>query len=328
MVKVAINGFGRIGRLVFRAGYKELEIVGINDLGDIETMAHLLKYDSVHGNFQGKVEVTGSNIVVDGKKIKFTSEKEPEKLPWKELGAEVVMECTGVFRTYEECEKHIKAGAKKVLLSAPPKDDKIKMVLRGVNDEDINSSDIISNCSCTTNSIAPIIKVLNDSFGIEKGLLTTVHSYTNDQRILDLPHKDLRRARAAAVNMIPTSTGAAIAVTQVIPALKGKLDGMSIRVPTPDGSITDLTVLTSKDVTEEEVNNAIKKASQRELKGIIEYSEEELVLHDIVGNPHSGILDSKCTKVIDGNLVKVCSWYDNEWGFSVRMVEMIKKMAK
>jgi len=328
MVKVAINGFGRIGRLVLRAGIKDLEVVAINDLGDIETMAHLLKYDSVHGKFPGNVEVKGGSIIVDGKKIVFFSEKDPEQLPWTKLKVDVVMECTGVFRTYEECEKHIKAGAKKVLLSAPPKDDKIKMVLRGVNDDEIGDNLIISNCSCTTNSIAPIIKVLHKEFGIEKGLLTTVHSYTNDQMILDLPHKDLRRARAAAVNMIPTSTGAAIAVTEVIPDLKGKLDGMAIRVPTPDGSITDFTFLASKKVTEEDINNTIKKAANSELKGIIEYSEEELVLVDIIGNPHSAIFDSKLTKVIDGNLVKVGSWYDNEWGFSVRMVEMIKKMAE
>ncbi|MCK4522391.1 MAG: type I glyceraldehyde-3-phosphate dehydrogenase [Nanoarchaeota archaeon] len=329
MVKVAINGFGRIGRLVLRAGYeeKDIEFVAVNDLGDINTMAHLLKFDSVHGKFSGKVDVKGNDLVVDGKKIKFLSEKEPEKLPWKELGVDVVVESTGIFRTKEDVSKHIKAGAKKVLLSSPGKgDEPIQTVVIGVNSNDAKKETIISNASCTTNSIAPVIDVLEKEFGVETGFLTTVHSYTNDQKILDLPHSDLRRARAAAINIIPTSTGAAKAVGEVVPNVKGKMDGMAIRVPTPNASITDLTVVLKKETTAEDVNNALKKAANSYLKGVLEYSEEELVSTDIIGNPYSAIIDSKLTKCI-GKLCKVCSWYDNEWGFSMRMIETIKLMG-
>jgi glyceraldehyde 3-phosphate dehydrogenase len=328
MVKVAINGFGRIGRLVFRAGYKELDIVAINDLGDAQTMAHLLKYDSVHGKFPGEVKVEGDNLVVDGKEIKMLSEKEPEKLPWKEMGIEVVIESTGFFTTKEGASKHLKAGAKKVLISAPVKgDEQVQTVVRGANDKKCNEFDIISNASCTTNSLVPVVQVLEQTFGIEVGFMTTIHSYTNDQRILDLPHKDLRRARAAAINIIPTTTGAAKAISKVFPELEGRFDGVAIRVPTPDASITDFTVLLKKEVTAEEINNAIKEASESYLKGIIEYSEEPLVSSDIIGNPHSCIFDATLTKT-NGKLVKVFAWYDNEWGFSKRMVEVIKLMAK
>lgn len=328
MVKVAINGFGRIGRLVFRAGYKELDIVAINDLGDAQTMAHLLKYDSVHGKFSGKVELKGDNLIVDGKKIKMLSEKDPEKLPWKKLGVKVVVESTGFFTTKEGASKHIKAGAKKVLISAPVKgDEPVQTVVRGANDKKCDEFDIISNASCTTNSLVPVVQVLQQEFGIDAGFMTTIHSYTNDQRILDLPHKDLRRARAAAINIIPTTTGAAKAVSQVFPELKGKFDGVAIRVPTPDASITDFTVVLKQEVTPEDINKAMKKASESYLKGIMEYSEEPLVSSDIIGNPHSCVFDASLTKT-NGKMAKVFAWYDNEWGFSKRMVEVIKLMAK
>jgi glyceraldehyde 3-phosphate dehydrogenase len=328
MVNIAINGFGRIGRLVFRAGFKDKDInfVAINDLGDIKTMAHLLKYDSVHGKFDGTIEVKDDMIVVDGKEIKFCSEKDPTQLPWKDLGVDVVFESTGVFRTEEALKMHIEAGAKKVLLSAPAKEGNIVTVVSGVNEQDAKDAQFVSNASCTTNSLAPILKVIQEKFGIENGFMTTIHSYTNDQRILDLPHSDLRRARAAAINMIPTSTGAAKAVGIVIPELEGKMDGISVRVPTPDGSYTDVTLNLEKEATDEEVNKAIKEAADGELKGIVEYSEEELVSSDIVGNPHSSIFDSKQTKV-KGKLLKFGTWYDNEFGFSNRMIEIVKLMV-
>ncbi len=329
MVNIAINGFGRIGRLVLRAGIndKKLNFVAINDLGDIETMAHLFKYDSVHGKFKGKVDVKDNNLIVDGQKIKFCSEKDPTKLPWGELKVDVVFESTGVFTTEEALNMHIQAGAKKVLLSAPAKKGAITTVVMGVNEKDAKGKVFVSNASCTTNSLAPILKVIQNKFGIEKGFMTTIHSYTNDQKILDLPHKDLRRARAAAVNIIPTSTGAAKAVGLVIPELEGCMDGIAVRVPTPDGSYTDVTLNLKKEVTAEEVNETIKKAAEKEMKGIIEYSEEELVSTDIIGNSHSSIFDSKQTKT-HGNMLKFGTWYDNEWGFSNRMIDIVKLMAE
>lgn len=330
MHKVGINGFGRIGRLVFREMVKrgEFDVVAINDLTDAATLAHLLKYDSVHGRFKGSVEAKEGAILVNGKEVKVFAEKNPANLPWKDLGVELVIEATGVFRSREKTMPHIDAGAKKVLITAPAKGEVDATIVLGVNDEVLKPEmKIVSNASCTTNSIAPIIKILNDNFGIEKGYLTTVHAYTNDQRILDLPHSDLRRARTAAANTIPTSTGAAKAVGVVIPELKGKLDGIAMRVPVTDGSITDLTVVLKKDTTTEEVNELVKKAAENELKGIVEFTEEELVSSDIVGTTVSAIFDSKLTAVM-GNLVKVCSWYDNEYGYSCRVVDLAKKMME
>lgn len=330
MHKVGINGFGRIGRLVFREMVKrgEFDVVAINDLTDAATLAHLLKYDSVHGRFKGSVEAKEGAILVNGKEVKVFAEKNPANLPWKDLGVELVIEATGVFRSREKTMPHIDAGAKKVLITAPAKGEVDATIVLGVNDEVLKPEmKIVSNASCTTNSIAPIIKILNDNFGIEKGYLTTVHAYTNDQRILDLPHSDLRRARTAAANTIPTSTGAAKAVGLVIPELKGKLDGIAMRVPVTDGSITDLTVVLKKDTTAEEVNELVKKAAENELKGIVEFTEEELVSSDIVGTTVSAIFDSKLTAVM-GNLVKVCSWYDNEYGYSCRVVDLAKKMME
>jgi glyceraldehyde 3-phosphate dehydrogenase len=331
MVRVAINGFGRIGRLVFRAGMKKnnIEFAAINDLTDAKTLAHLLKYDSVHGILKEDIKAEGDNIVVDGKKIKILSEKEPENLPWNDLNIDVVVESTGIFRTKEKAEKHIKAGANKVLLSAPFKGDiPVKTIVIGVNEKeyDKEKDNIISLASCTTNCLAPVVKVLNDNFGVEKGFMTTVHAYTNDQKILDLPHKDLRRARAAAMSIIPTTTGAAKAVTLTIPELKGKLDGMAMRVPVPDGSITDFVATLKKETTSEEINKVFKSAAENELKGILEYTEEPIVSIDIVGNAHSSIFDAQSTKM-SGNLVKVISWYDNEWGYSNRMADFIEMMV-
>jgi glyceraldehyde 3-phosphate dehydrogenase len=328
--KVAVNGFGRIGRLVTRKLVKDehFEIVAINDLTDAKTLAHLFLYDSVHKKFNGTVESDGDFIVINGKRIRIYSERDASKLPWKDLGVDMVIESSGVYRTSEKAMAHIKAGAKKVLITAPAKGD-LKTIVMGVNDSELTAEDIIvSNASCTTNSLAPIVKILNDKFGIVKGLMVTVHGYTNDQRILDLPHKDLRRARAAAINSIPTTTGAAVAVTMVIPELKGKLDGLAIRVPVPDGSITDFTAVLKRDVTVEEVNAAVKEAAEGKLKGIVEYSEEELVSTDIIGRNRSAIFDSKLTKVMEGNMVKVFSWYDNEWGYSMRVVDLANKMRE
>lgn len=330
MHKVAINGFGRIGRLVFREMVARggFDIVAINDLTDAATLAHLLKYDSVHGRFKGTVQAKEGAIIVNGKEIKVFAEKSPANLPWKALGVELVIESTGVFTSKEKTMPHVEAGAKKVLITAPAKGAVDATIVLGVNDSELKPEmQIVSNASCTTNSIAPIIKVLNDNLKIVKGYLTTVHAYTNDQRILDLPHKDLRRARAAAANTIPTSTGAAKAVGLVIPELKGKLDGIAMRVPVTDGSITDLTVVVEKETTAEEVNALIKKAAENELKGIIEYSEEELVSSDIIGTTVSGVLDGKLTSAM-GNLVKVCAWYDNEYGYSCRVVDLAEKMMK
>ncbi len=329
-VKVAVNGFGRIGRLVTRGLVKDehFEIVAINDLTDAKTLAHLFLHDSVHKRFNGTVENEGDSIIIDGRKIRVYAERDASKLPWKDLGVDLVIESSGVYRTSEKAMAHIKAGAKKVLITAPAKGD-LKTIVMGVNDSELTADDVIvSNASCTTNSLAPIVKVLNDKFGIVKGLMVTVHGYTNDQRILDLPHKDLRRARAAAINSIPTTTGAAVAVTMVIPELKGKLDGLAIRVPVPDGSITDFTAILKRDVTVEEVNQAVKEAAEGPLNRVLEYSEEELVSTDIIGRDHSAIFDSKLTKVMEGNMVKVFSWYDNEWGYSMRVVDLANKMRE
>jgi glyceraldehyde 3-phosphate dehydrogenase len=329
--RIGINGFGRIGRCVLRAGWKnpDLEFVGINDLTDAATLAHLLKYDSVHGTFNAQVKALDDAIVVGNKKIRVLSVRDPAELPWKKLRADVVFECTGLFRDKAKAEAHRKAGAKKVIISAPAKGEDLTVVM-GVNDDKYNPKKhhILSNASCTTNCLAPVAKVLNDTFGIEKGLMTTIHSYTNDQRILDLPHKDLRRARAAAESMIPTTTGAAKAVGLVLPELQGKLDGMSIRVPTPNVSVVDLVAVLKKGATVEKVNQALKKAASGKMKGILSFCEEPLVSIDFNGNTHSSIVDASLTTVMDGNMVKVISWYDNETGFSHRMLDLTLLIAK
>ena len=326
-LRVAVNGFGRIGRSVLRAAMQDkgIEFVAINDLTDAKTLAHLLKYDSVHGIFPGEVSVDGDQIIVNGKAIKVLAIRNPAELPWKELKVDIVLESTGLFTSKDKASLHLAAGAKKVIISAPATDPDITLVL-GVNDRDYDKTKhhIISNASCTTNCLAPVAMVLQQSFGIEKGLVTTVHSYTNDQNILDLPHKDLRRARAAALSMIPTTTGAAKAVSLVLPELKGKLDGMAIRVPTANVSVVDLVVTLSRQTSAEEVNAALKAASEGPLKGILGFCTEPLVSIDFNGNPLSSIVDSQCTKVIGGNMAKVISWYDNETGFSTRVVDLIK----
>ncbi len=329
-VKVGINGFGRIGRLVTRSilQYQKdtIEVVGVNDLTDPKTLAHLFKYDSVHGTWPGEVSADDSSITIDGMKIQISSERDPANLKWGELGAEVVVESTGIFRDDKSAGKHIEAGAKKVIISAPGKGD-LKTIVLGVNDGEISKdATIYSNASCTTNCLAPMVKVLDEEFGVEQGFMTTIHAYTGDQAIVDGPHKDLRRARAAASNIVPTTTGAAAAVGLVLPHLDGKLDGGAVRVPVPDGSLTDFTAVVSRDVTEAEVLAAFKKAAEGSLKGILEYSEEELVSSDIIGNTHSCILDSGLTKV-DGKLVKVIGWYDNEAGYSARTAELILKIV-
>ncbi len=326
-VKVGVNGFGRIGRLVFRAAQRaKIEIVGINDITNAATLAHLLKYDSIHGQYAGKVGYEDSALIVDGKKIPIMAEKDPASLPWSVLGADIVVESTGLFKDKASAGKHIAAGAKKVLISAPAKDPDGTFVL-GVNDKEYDKSkhNIISIGSCTTNCLAPIAKVLLDEFGIEQGFMTTIHAYTNDQRILDLPHKDLRRARAAALSMIPTTTGAAKAISLVVPELTGKMDGCAIRVPTPDGSIVDLAVILSREATVEGINGAMKKAADGKMKGILQYTEDPIVSTDVIGNPHSSVFDAQMT-MAKGKFAKVFSWYDNEWGFSCRMVEMIARM--
>ncbi|NPA15232.1 MAG: type I glyceraldehyde-3-phosphate dehydrogenase [Deferribacteres bacterium] len=329
-LKVAINGFGRIGRNFFRASIKEdaFEIVAINDITDAATLAHLLKYDSVHGTLDAEVSCEGDEIVVDGKKLRVFAETDPEKLPWGELGVDVVIESTGRFRERDKAEKHLKAGAKRVIISAPGKNVDITVVI-GVNHRqlDLSKHFIISNASCTTNCLAPVAKVLNENFGIKKGFMTTVHAYTNDQRILDLPHKDLRRARAAGLSIIPTTTGAAVAVGEVLPELRGKLDGMAMRVPTANVSVVDLVVEVEKSTTEDEVNAVLKAASEGELRGILDYCDKPLVSIDFNGNPHSSIVDALSTKVMEGNLVKVISWYDNEWGYSCRLRDLVKIIA-
>ena len=330
-IKVGINGFGRIGRLVYRAMANDpaLDVVAVNDLGDIPTMAHLLKYDSVHGRAFDKVEVVEDGFIADGHKVKVLSEREPSNLPWGELGVDIVVESTGIFKTGELASKHIEAGAKKVLITCPAKGEDITIVM-GVNDSDYDKEkhNIVSNASCTTNCLAPFAKVLMENFGIKRGYMNTIHAYTNDQKILDLPHKDLRRARAAALSMIPTTTGAARAVALVLPELKGKLDGFATRVPTPDGSMVDLTVELDREVTKEEINAAMKAAAEGPLKGILEYTEDPIVSIDIVGNSHSSIFDSQLTMVMGekSNLVKCISWYDNEWGYSNRVKDLAKIM--
>ena len=329
-IKVGINGFGRIGRNVFRvmAQRASIDIVGINDLAGPSDLAHLLRYDTVHGKFSGSVEAKGNSLVVNGKDIKMIAEKDPTKLPWGELGVDIVLESTGIFTSRDACAKHLEAGARKVLLSAPAKDQIDATIVMGVNDKSLKPEHkIISNASCTTNCLSPMAKVLNDNFGIEKGSMTTVHAYTNDQSVSDLIHKDLRRARAAAGNIIPTSTGAAKAIGEVIPELNGKLDGMAMRVPVINGSITDLVACVKKNTTKEEVNAAMKKAADNEMKGIFEYCEDPIVSSDIIDNPHSSILDALSTNVIQGNLVKVVSWYDNEWGYSNRVADLIELAA-
>lgn len=330
-IRLGINGFGRIGRTVLRYAVKEkgIDIVAINDLTDAKTLAHLLKYDSVHGIFPGKVEYNDKELIINGKVIKILAVRNPEELPWKKEKVDYVLESTGIFTARENAEMHLKAGAKKVIISAPATGEDITVVM-GVNHElyDGKKHNIISNASCTTNCLAPVAKVLHEAFGLEKGLVTTVHSYTNDQNILDLPHKDLRRARAAAMSMIPTSTGAAKAVALVLPELKGRLDGMAIRVPTPNVSVVDLVATLKKKADADKVNAALRKASKGALKGILGFSEEPLVSIDFNGNPLSSIVDAGCTKVLDGNMVKVLSWYDNESGFSKRVVDLINYMQK
>lgn len=329
-VKVGINGFGRIGRLVFRQALanEKFEITAINDLCDANTLAHLLKYDSTHGIFDADVQVEGDNLVVNGKKVVICSEKDPSQLPWKELGVDLVVESTGIFTKKEGAAKHIAAGAKKVIISAPAKDDVDATIVLGVNDDTITGDEeIVSNASCTTNCLAPMAKVLEDSFGIEKGFMTTVHAFTNDQRILDLPHKDLRRARTAMSSIIPTSTGAAKAIGLVIPELSGRLDGMAMRVPVPDGSVTDLTAILKKPATKEEINAAMKKAAEGNMRGFLQFCTDPVVSTDIVGNPHSCILDSLLT-MASGNMVKVVGWYDNELGYSTRVVDLLEIYAR
>jgi glyceraldehyde 3-phosphate dehydrogenase len=333
MANYAINGFGRIGRNVLRAmTQKQVERVrAINDLTDTKTLAHLLKWDSVHGKFDGEIDYDDENIIVRGHKIKILKERDPAKLPWKTLGVDVVLESTGFFTSREKAELHLsKAGAKRVLISAPAKGPDVTICI-GVNDDlfDAEKHVIISNASCTTNCLAPMAKVLNDNFGIAHGFMSTIHSYTNDQRILDFPHGDLRRARAAAMNIIPSTTGAAKAIGEVIPDLKGKLNGGAYRVPTPDGSVTDFTAVLEKDATVDAVNAAFQKAaSDKSYKGVVEYSEEPLVSQDIVGNPHSCIFDSKLTLMLGNRFVKIVGWYDNEWGYSNRCVEMLELISK
>ncbi|MDO4481402.1 MAG: type I glyceraldehyde-3-phosphate dehydrogenase [Bacillota bacterium] len=327
-VKVGINGFGRIGRNAFKAYIEknpDFEVVAINDITSPDTLAHLLKYDSCFGKFDGTVEAKEDAIVVNGKEIKIIAERDPAQLPWKEMGVEVVLESTGLFTKKEGAEKHIAAGAKKVIISAPATDEDITIVM-GVNEDKYDPAlhNIISNASCTTNCLAPFAKVLDAEFGIEKGLMTTIHSYTNDQKILDLPHKDLRRARAAGLSMIPTTTGAAKAVALVLPQLKGKLNGMAMRVPTPSVSVVDLVCELKKEATKEEINAALKKAAEGEMKGVLGYCDEPLVSIDFKANPNSSIVDALSTMVIDGKMAKVVSWYDNEWGYSNRVIDLIE----
>lgn len=328
-VKLAINGFGRIGRLAFREIYNrnlDIEVIGINDLTDSKTLAHLLKYDSVHGRFAGTVESKDGAIVVNGKEIKISAERNPEDIPW--VNPDIVLESTGVFSSRESMSRHFKSGAKKVVLSAPAKDKMDADIVLGVNDDILTGDEkLISNASCTTNCLAPMVKVLDENFGLKSGFMTTVHAYTNDQRILDLPHSDLRRARSAAVNAIPTTTGAAKAVGLVYPKVQGKLHGYAVRIPIPDGSLTDFSVVLEKSVTIEEVNAAFKKAADNELKNILEYTTDPIVSSDIIGNRHSCIFDAQLTDVVDGNHVKVVGWYDNEAGYSNRILDLVLKLS-
>jgi len=329
MTKVAINGFGRIGRLVFRRmlQFPDLEIVAINDITDIATLVHLLKYDSIHGRFAGTAVASEGGMMVNGKEVKIFAERDPAQLPWKALGVDIVVESTGIFRDRAKAGLHLTAGARKVIISAPAKGEVDATIVLGVNDEMLKPEHtIVSNASCTTNCLAPVMKVLEDTFGVESAYMTTVHSYTNDQRVLDLPHSDLRRARAAAMNMIPPTTGAATATGKVIPSLKGKIDGVSVRVPTPDGSLVDVAVMLKKEASVEEINAAVKKAAEGPMKGILFYTEDPLVSSDVLGDPHSSVFDASCTMSM-GKMVKVFSWYDNEWGYSCRVVDLTRKMA-
>jgi glyceraldehyde 3-phosphate dehydrogenase len=333
MTRVAINGFGRIGRAVFRIiasrPDSDLEVVAINDLSDDDILGYLLEYDSVMGRFDQDIAIDDGVMQVGDHEVKMLMERDPAALPWAELEVDVVVEATGVFRDRASLQKHLDAGAKRVVLTVPAKDEIDETVVLGVNDDQLGPEDVIvSNASCTTNCLAPLAKVLDDEFGIEKGVMTTVHAYTNDQRLADVPHKDLRRSRAATENIIPTTTGAATAVGEVLPGLKGKLDGMAMRVPVPDGSTVDLVVELKKSVTVEQVNAAVKKAAEGALAGIIEYTEDPIVSTDIIGNPHSSIFDASGTQVLGGNLVKVMSWYDNEWGYSNRVVDLIERLSE
>jgi glyceraldehyde 3-phosphate dehydrogenase len=331
-MNIAINGFGRIGRATFKILLEKkgnINVVAINDLTDTKTLAHLLKYDTCYGIYEKKVDFTKDALIVDGKKYRITAEKDPAVLPWKELGVDIVLECTGKFRSKDKAMAHIKAGAKKVIISAPADDPAVKTFVIGVNEEKISAKDlVISNASCTTNCLAPITEVIRKNFGIKKAIMTTIHSYTADQNLVDGPHKDLRRARAAAANMVPTTTGAAIAVTETIPSLKNKFDGMAVRVPTPVVSLTDAVYVTTKKVDEKSVNTAFKEAARTNLKGIIEASSEELVSSDLIKNPASAIVDLSLTKVVDGDLLKVVAWYDNEWGYSCRLADLAEYIGK
>ncbi len=330
-VRIGINGFGRIGRNVFRVISKRnnIDVVAINDLADTKSLAMLLKYDSIHGRFDGSIQIKENALLVNGKEVRLLMEKDPARLPWKSLDVDIVIESTGIFTSRSDCSKHMDAGAKKVILSAPAKDKTDATIVVGVNNKDLRPEHkIVSNASCTTNCLAPLAKVLHDNFVIEKGLMTTIHAYTNDQRIIDFMHKDIRRARAAAINIIPTTTGAAKAIGEVIPSLKGKLDGLAMRVPVPNGSVTDLVVTLAKEVDKDAINAAMKAAAEGELKGILEYCEDPIVSSDIIGNTHSSIFDSALTYVIDKRMAKVVSWYDNEWGFSNRMVDLIELMSR
>lgn len=329
-VRIAINGFGRIGRHAFKIAYanKNIEVVAINDLTDNKTLAHLLKYDTAYPDFSEKVEYDDNNLIIAGKKIPTFSEKDPTSLPWGNLKVDIVLECTGVFRTKEKASTHLTAGAKKVIISAPSKGDDISSYVRGVNCDSYSGEDIIDNASCTTNCTAPVMRVMQEKFGVEKGILTTIHSYTADQNLQDGPHKDLRRARAAAQNIVPTSTGAAIATAKTIPSLAGKFDGIAIRVPTITVSLVDFSLVLSKDVTADEVNIALRNSAKKELSGILYVSDDPLVSSDFIGNPYSSVVDSEFTIVVGGNLVKILSWYDNEWAYATRLVEMAEKVAK
>ena len=328
--KIAINGFGRIGRAALRIAltHAEVEVAAINDPGDTATLAHLIKYDSVYGVLAHSLKVDGDNLIIDGKTIVVTHDREPENLPWGGLGVEVVLECTGAFKTYDEAARHLKAGAKKVVISAPSKDDQVKTFLFGTNHKDYNGEVVISMGSCTTNCIAPVMKVMGDVFGVEKSLMTTIHAYTSTQNLVDNKHKDLRRARAAAINIIPASTGAAVATTKVIPELAGHFDGMALRVPIPTGSISDIVVLTKKETTVEEVNQALTQAAQGDFKGIMDVTKEPLGSSDFIGNPFCSIVDLELTKVVGGNLVKIIAWYDNEWGYSSKLVDLVALVAE
>jgi len=334
MRKAAINGFGRIGRITLRAALEKgskLDFVAVNDLVNAKTLAHLFKYDSIHRTYPGEVKAEDDSIIIDGKRIRVCQEKDPTQLPWKEMGVDILIESTGLFRTKEKAASHLKAGASKVIITAPAKGgDEVLTIVMGVNEEKFDPSihHVVSNASCTTNCLVPMVKVLMDNFGVKRGLMTTIHSYTNDQALLDSPHQDLRRARAAGLSMIPTTTGAAVAVGKVIPDLKGKLDGLAIRVPTPDVSLVDLVVEVEKETTVDEVNSAFKRASEENLKGILKYCEEPLVSHDFTTDPASVIVDADSTTVIEGKMVKALGWYDNEWAYSCRVIDLAEYMDK